>query len=159
MKEKNRDTYACAVEKRKLGKRKMVKRIILMLLSLMTALSVCSCTEQGKTADCIVIPIVSEIYTQEDYEEACRVVFDYFIGFSGCNMTEISYAGDDKSDEMEEWADEYGVDEVIILESSFVTDSKGGDGSLSAKDTYTGWQWILARDKDGKWQHRDHGYG
>lgn len=52
----------------------------------------------------------------------------------------------------------YGADEVIILESSFETDGKGGDGSLNPNDTYTGWQWILARDNNGKWQHKDHGY-
>ena len=36
---------------------------------------------------------------------------------------------------------------------------KGGDGSLNPNDTYTGWQWILARNKGGKWKHKDHGYG
>ena len=137
----------------------MFKKICLLCISAIMVLSICSCSGTGKTDDCKIIPIESDIYTQEDYEEACQVVFDYFKGFKGCNMTEIKYAGDEDADAMKEWAKEYGADEVIILESSFDTDSKGGDGSLNPNDTYTGWQWILARDKDGKWQHKDHGYG
>ena len=137
----------------------MVKRISILVIGIAVIVGLCACSGQGKTSDCKIVPIESEIYTQEDYEEACGVVFDYFKGFSGCNMTEVKYAGDDSKDSMEEWAKEYGVDEVIILESEFTTNSKGGDGSLDPNDTYTGWQWILARDKGGKWKHKDHGYG
>ena len=34
----------------------------------------------------------------------------------------------------------------------------GGDGSFNPNSTYTGWNWILARDQGGKWSHVDHGY-
>lgn len=138
----------------------MLRRVCMLCVSVIMALSLCACSREGKTTDCNIIPIKSEIYTQKDYDEACQVVFNYFKEFTGCNMTEIKYAGDDSEDAMKEWAEEYGVDEVIILESNFDTDSKGGgDGSLNPNDKYTGWQWILARDKKGKWQHKDHGYG
>jgi len=137
----------------------MLRKLSLLFISAIMIFTLCACSGAGNSADCTIVPIESEIYTQEDYDEACQVVFDYFKGFEGCNMTEIKYAGDDNADAMKEWAEEYGVDEVIILESTFDTDSKGGDGSLNANDTYTGWQWILARDKNGKWQHKDHGYG
>ena len=115
--------------------------------------------DPGKTSGCNIVPIDSGVYTQEDYEQACSVVFRYFKGFRGCTMTEIRYVGDDELDAMKEWAKEYGVDEVIILESDFTTDEKGGDGSFEPNDTYTNWNWILARDKNGKWKHKDHGYG
>ncbi len=65
-------------------------------------------------------------------------------------MTEISYAGDENADAMKWWAAKYGVDEVIILISSFDTDSKGGDSSQNPYDIYTGWQWILDREKKGE---------
>lgn len=138
---------------------KTVRRLVILSVIAVMILSLCACSGSGKTSDCNIIPIESNIYTQKDYEEACQVVFEYFKGFTGCNMTEIAYAGDDRSDAMKEWAYNYGADEVIILNSSFDTDSKGGDGSLNPNDTYTGWQWILARDKGGKWKHKDHGYG
>ncbi len=137
----------------------MSRRIYLLVVSAIMIFSLCACSGAGKTADCKIIPIESNIYTQKDYEEAYQVVFDYFKGFTGCNMTEIKYAGDDYADAMKEWAENYGVDEVILLTSTFDTDSRGGDGSLNPNDTYIGWEWILARDKDGKWQHKDHGYG
>jgi len=113
----------------------------------------------GKTSGCSIVPIESEVYTQEDYEQACAVAFRYFKGFRGCTMTEIRYAGDDELDAMKEWAKEYSTDEVIILESDFTTDGKGGDGSLNPNSSYTDWMWILARDKNGRWKHKDHGYG
>ncbi len=137
----------------------MLKRICSLLVSAIMIFSLCACSGAGKTADCEIVPIESEIYTQKDYEEACQVVFHYFKGFTGCNMTEIQYAGDDYTDAMKAWAESYGVDEVILLTSTFDTDSRGGDGSLNPNDTYIGWEWILARDNDGKWQHKDHGYG
>ena len=115
--------------------------------------------EPGKTSGCNIMPIESEVYTQEDYERACSAAFRYFKGFRGCTMTRIRYAGDDELDAMKEWAKEYGADEVIILESDFTTDDKGGDGSLDPNSTYTDWMWILARDKNGRWKHKDHGYG
>lgn len=135
---------------------KFVRKTLLMSIFLIMVMCLCACSGPGKTANCNIIPIESEIYTQEDYEDACRVVFHYFKGFTGCDMTEIRYAGDDKSERERDLQD---ADEVIVLESSFDTDSKGGDGSLNPNDTYTGWQWILVRDKAGRWKHKDHGYG
>ena len=135
---------------------KLVRKTLVMSIILIMVMCLCACSGLGKTANCNIIPIESEIYTQEDYEEACQVVFDCFKGFTGCSMTEIRYTGDDKS---EKERDVQEADAVIVLESTFDTDSKGGDGSLNPNDTYTGWQWILVRDKDGKWQHKDHGYG
>lgn len=139
----------------------MIKKLTLIFVTSIMIISLCSCSgQQEKTADCNIIPIKSEIYSQEDYDEACQVVLEYFEeNFTGCNMIEIKYAGDDDLDAMKEWAGEYGVEEVILLESSFETDSNGGDGSLNPNDTYTDWRWIVVRDKDGKWQHKDHGYG
>lgn len=112
----------------------------------------------GKVSSCEIAPIESNVYTEEDYKEAYKVAFSYFKkNFTGCTMTSIRYAGDDELDAMKEWAKEYGVDEVIILESDFTTDDKGD--VFNPNDTYTDWDWILARDKNGRWKHRDHGYG
>lgn len=139
---------------------KMIKKILpaLIILAIISLIYVYA-FDPGKTSDCNVVSIESDVYSQEDYEQACAVVFRYFKGFIGCTMIEIRYAGDDELDAMKEWAKEYGMDEVIILESDFTTDSKGGDGSFNPNDTYTGWNWILARDKNGRWKHKDHGYG
>ena len=59
---------------------------------------------------------------------------------------------------MKEYAEGNGVDEVIILESDFKSGNRQELG-LNPNDEYTDWQWILIRNKGGKWRHRDHGYG
>ena len=142
------------------GVLKLIKKLIPIIVGLaILSLIYFVGFDPGKTSGCNTVPIESEVYTQEDYEQACAVAFRYFKGFRGCTMTEIRYAGDDELDAMKEWAKEYSMDEVIILESDFTTDSKGGDGSFNPNDTYNDWNWILARDKNGKWKHKDHGYG
>lgn len=113
----------------------------------------------GKTANCEITPIESSVYTEEDYRAACKVAFGYFRRhFAGCEMTAIRYAGDDNLDAMKEYAEGNGVDEVIILESDFNSGNRQ-DLGLNPNDEYTDWQWILIRNKGGKWKHRDHGYG
>lgn len=113
----------------------------------------------GKTSKCEIVPIESSVYTEEDYRAACKVAFDYFRNhFAGCEMTAIRYAGDDNLDAMMEYAEGNGVDEVIILESDFKSGNRQELG-LNPNDEYTDWQWILIRNKGGKWRHTDHGYG
>ena len=113
----------------------------------------------GKTSKCEIAPIESSVYTQEDYKSACRVAFRYFRNhFAGCEMTAIRYAGDDDYEAMKEWAEEYGVDEVIILESDFKS-GNSFQGSLNPNHEYTDWNWILAREKGGRWKYKDCGDG
>lgn len=113
----------------------------------------------GKVSNCEIAPIESSIFTEEDYEAAYKVALNYFRkNFTGCTMTSIRYAGDDRLDGMKEWAEEYDVDEVIILESDFRSGSNMELG-LNPNQDYTDWQWILVRNKGGRWKHRDHGYG
>ena len=113
----------------------------------------------GKTSKCEIVPIESNVYTEEDYRAACKVAFGYFRRhFAGCTMTSIRYVGDDNLDAMKEYAEGNGVDEVIILESDFNSGNRQELG-LNPNDEYTDWQWILIRNKGGKWRHRDHGYG
>lgn len=113
----------------------------------------------GDVSDVKVVEYQSETYTEKDIETAIEVVKDYFKEeFKGCTLTEITYAGDEKSADYVEWAERINRDEVIVLTSSFEVDSSGGDGSLNPDSTYTGWMWILARNSGGNWQHVDHGY-
>jgi len=57
-----------------------------------------------------------------------------------------------------DWATRNNADEVIVLISTFVTDSRDGNGSLNPDTTYVDWKWILVRDDGGEWKHADHGY-
>lgn len=138
---------------------KKAKYFASILLGICIAFSLSACGSAGNTDSVKIEPIESSIYTEEDYNQAVDVAMNYFKkNFADCTMTEIRYAGDDMSDAMKEWEKDYGMDEVIILECDFDTGAHC-DNSLDRNSTYTDWQWILARNKGGKWEHKDHGYG
>lgn len=103
----------------------------------------------------------SGLYSEDDIYSAIQTIVDEFNrDWNGCTLTEISYAGDERTAaEAETRAEDYPGCEVIVLTSSFDVDSSGGDGSLEANTTYEDWSWILVREKGGKWRHVDHGYG
>lgn len=98
----------------------------------------------------------SDIYSEEDINEAIEVVEEYFVKyFDGCRLEKIAYAGDEEQRFMHS---ENG-DEVITLISDFYVYPRGGGYSFNSNDTYTDWFWILERKPNGKWEHKDHGYG
>ena len=103
---------------------------------------------------------LSNIYTDWEISKAVDVAVRYFEKeFDGCTLLEIGYVGDQDGKTFIERANQYGVDEVIILVSSFAVGPEGGDGSLNPNDTYRNWKWILGRTNGGQWKHLDHGYG
>ena len=135
-----------------------MKKLISVLLCVILLFSLSACSG-GKT-DGVTIPFVdSETYSQEDIDSAVNTIIKEFkAGWSGCTLTEIYYAGDDVSAEYQDWAERYNADEVIVLISSFDTDSPAGNSGLNSDFTYKNWNWILVRTSGGKWKHVDHGY-
>ena len=103
--------------------------------------------------------VASERYSQKDIEAAIGAIKKEFVrNWNGCTLTEISYAGDDVSENHRKWAERNGADEVIVLTSSFDVAEQGASPSLNPGSTYTRWMWILVRSEGGTWQHVDHGY-
>lgn len=136
-----------------------MKKIVSFLLCIILIFSITACGSAGDTSNVKVDPIKSSIYTDDDYKQAVNVAMSYFHRhFTDCTMTNIRYVGDDMEDAQKEWAKDYDMDEVIILTSDFKT-GRHSDKSLDPDSKYTDWQWILARNKGGKWKHKDHGYG
>ena len=135
-----------------------MKKLILLVLSLILMLSLTACGKISKELK-ILPSEPSELYTEEEISDAIDAVQSYFKkNFSGCTLTEIGYAGDKKSRADADFAERINGDEVIVLTSSFEVDSSGGDGSLNPNSTYNRWQWIMARKNGGRWKHVDHGY-
>lgn len=134
---------------------------ICMLLVLITMSALTACGNNGNIDHVQVLEWdPSGIYTDDEIEAAMRTVEDYFYEeFAGCTLTELYYPGDAHADEFDEWAAHYGADEAIVLYSAFDVDSAGGDGSFNPNSTYRGWKWILIRNENGDWEHKDHGYG
>ena len=132
-------------------------RKVIALCSTLTLLSLYSCTPMtGVVKNAKVEKIASEIYSEEDINEAIDVIEKYFVEeFNGCRLEKIAYAGDETTNRESQYYNE----ELIVLISDFYVYPEGGDGSLLTDYTYTDWNWILEKTPDGNWEHKTHGYG
>lgn len=134
-----------------------MKRLLYLVLAAMLALSLTGCGRISSTLE--ITCDTSQIYSTVEIHDAMDVAKAYFQReFDGCTMTALGYIGDEKKDYMDGFAAQYGVDEVIVLVSDFET-GRFGDEALNANDTYRSWKWVLARNSDGNWEHKTHGYG
>ncbi len=136
-----------------------MKKVLLLSIFFLLLLLLTACG--GKISKDIEINSnsPSNLYTEKEILDAIKVTEKYFKKeFSGCTLTSIAYAGDEKSLQNLDFAERIGGNEVIVLTSSFDVDESGGDGSLNPNSTYSNWMWILARKDGGKWKHVDHGY-
>lgn len=134
-----------------------MKKIVDFLLCIVIIFSLSACGGNVKNVN--VVEVESEVYSSEDINSAIEVITKEFDKeWNGCSLKEIYYAGDKTSNDYQDWADRNDANEVIVLSSSFIVDSSGGDGSLNPNSTYDGWNWILIRNNGGPWRHVDHGY-
>ncbi len=102
----------------------------------------------------------SERYSRAEIARAMDQVEDYFKKeFDGCKLLNLRYDEEKTRAEAEEWAEQYGADEAIVLYSDFEVDESGGDGSLNPDSTYRNWKWILIRNRREGWELKTWGYG
>lgn len=139
-----------------------MKKIVIFCL-IFVFLSFYGCTPiTGTVKDVQVKNVKSDIYSEDDINEAIEVIEDYFVkNFNGCSLKKIAYAGDEITKLESQYQSEHSDSnkDVIVLTSDFYVYPKCGDRSLNTDSTYTGWKWILVRMPNGKWEHKDHGYG
>ena len=110
----------------------------------------------GDTDNVEVRQVASSLYSQEDIDEAIDVVkSDFMKDWWGCELTLIYYAGDDYCKYESE---QRGVETIVLLSEFKTGKHMPDDTSLNENETYTNWNWILVREKDGTWKHIDHGY-
>ena len=134
-----------------------MKKIISVVLILVCVLTLSACG--GDVSNVQITDNSSKVYTDEEIKDAIDVTFDYFKKeFKGCTLKEITYIGDDKLSDYQEFAERNNADDVIVLISTFEVGASGGDGSLNPDSTYENWNWILVRNKGENWKHVDHGY-
>ena len=101
----------------------------------------------------------STLYSTKELHEAMDVVETCFQEqFPGCTLLKLCYDEDYSNALCGEWTELYGADEAIILTSSFLVGSEGGDGSLNSGMVYDDWQWILTRSHKEPWCLQTWGY-
>ena len=143
-----------------------MKKLICILLSVTVLFLMSACNVQlNKSGNVKSVKIeeweVSKLYSDDEIKAAIKASEDYFEKeFGGCTLTKITYAGDNVSLNETAYRKDNGsnYDKVIVLLSSFDTDSFGGDGSLNPNSTYDNWNWIMGKKHGDKWEHIDHGY-
>ena len=135
----------------------LMKRFIALVLAIICILVLVSCG--GNVKNVKITDYSSEIYSDAEIKSAIEVAIDYFKkNFEGCTLTEITYLGDEKNNDWQDFAERNNATDVIVLVSSFEVGASGGDGSLNPNSTYNNWKWILVKNNNGKWEHVDHGY-
>ena len=104
----------------------------------------------------------SELYTEDELEEAAVQVKCKFATFAGCELHALRYAGDDcDSAENLKWLNGLDEGKDYVQAAEFLADfhSPVEDGGAWEPDTeYTDYQWWLAREEGGGWQLLSWGY-
>ena len=118
--------------------------------------------EEAESAGFKVDYKTSDLYTKEDMDAAVAEIMKEFDTWEGCEMHEISYTDDQTCKDNISYADELdadkkGYENCIVFTSSFHSPKEGG-GAWEADTEYEGWQWFLARVKDGSWELLTWGY-
>lgn len=114
------------------GDRKM-KKIIYSLFCILLGINLSACSK-GNIRNPATHPVESELYTEQEINEAIAIIENEFQNqWKGCTLREIYYAGDQHSQDHQEWARRNNAEDVIVLSSSFDVDASGGDGSLNPK--------------------------
>lgn len=141
-----------------------MKKITLIIFTILTAVIWCSCTE-SESADISNVKIdygVSEVYSKADIESAAMVVENKFKTFEGCNLYLLKYEGDDYCKDNLSYCKELDSSkefiDCMVFKSKFRSPKNGG-GNWEADTVYDDWEWFLAREKDGSWKLLTWGVG
>ena len=140
-----------------------MKKSVSLLLIIIMLFSLNACGNipaiYGDSSDAMTSEYSSDVHSKEDIEAAIEAAKNYFDKeFEGCKLLTITYGGDDLLDSHTDSTESGKKEDVIVLESTFYVSPDGGDGSLNQDYVYTGWKWIIVKDADGNWVHKDHGY-
>lgn len=109
----------------------------------------------GDASNVMITPEESEIYTDEQIDEAIDIVrVDFEKSWKGCTLTEIRYGGDEVARVESECR---GVETIVLL-STIETDRNAYGSGFNTNETYPDYQWILTKDDNGNWVHIDNGY-
>ena len=102
----------------------------------------------------------SDHFSREEIQDAMELVERVFAReFAGCTLLQLTYDEEFSQRRAQDWAENYGAEEGIVLLSSFTTGPSSVSGGFNPNDLYTRWQWILTRNEGDAWELRTWGYG
>ena len=106
----------------------------------------------------------SEIYTQDDLDDAVIQIKCKFASLPGCELKSIRYAGDEAASKenlkrMNEIDSGAKYTQVVEFLMDFHSPEDTSDTTLNSDYDYTDYQWWLARTDDSGWEIVSFGYG
>lgn len=108
----------------------------------------------------------SDIYDQEDMDEAIKLIRKEFAGWTGCELHNIRYTSDDCNSKeniksVNSLADGKKYTQCIKFRTDFHSPTKNEDLEKTAWEPdkeYKDYEWTLAREDDGNWELVNCGY-
>lgn len=136
-----------------------MKKWITAVLAALLALCLAACGGGGGTTTGVERTIgPSGQFREAEIRRAMDLVEKQFEkGFVSCRLLTLTYQEEDSQKTAASWAQQYGADEAIVLESSFYVEGDRNP-SLNPNSVYRGWQWILTRSAGGTWTLQTWGY-
>lgn len=135
------------------------KSILLFLLVFLILMVNIGCSNNKKEENAVKNITKSNIYKEDELNEAMDALIQYFEEkFVGVNLINVSYVGDENKADIEIYKKEYAVDNLIILNTTFNTESTIGDIPFDINSEYKDYPWIMVKNEEGKWVVRSWGY-
>jgi hypothetical protein len=144
-----------------------MKKLLSLVCFVILCFTLTSCASNiGKTTNAVISFGKSSKFSKAELQSAVDCVTSKFKDFNGCTLTKLWY-DEKKSNHM---AKEYMTigkgsvnkikkGNVLVLLSNFNVDSTGAKNGFNPNSKYTGWNWILIRNKNkGAWRVEDWGY-
>lgn len=132
-----------------------MKRILSLLLIFVLLLSLTSC---GTLNFVDIEEFSSETYTDRDITSAMEVVLEEFQGKTDRILLNLSYIGDSRLADYEDWADRNGADDVIVFLTDYYVSFFSDTPTQNTASEYENWKFILVRTNGGEWEIVDQGY-
>jgi hypothetical protein len=131
-----------------------MKKAIAILLLFTCLISFSSCGSGSVK----IVDHSSEIYSDEDIEAAMKVVMQAFESYELWYLLELSYIGDDRMENYQDYTEREEADEVIVLLSDFYVSIFSDSPAMNTGSKYEGFNWILVRNEGTDWRIVDRGY-
>ncbi len=133
-----------------------MKKLFLIALSAGFVFSLGACSSKSTISkELIVHKETSKIYSDKEINEGMEVVKEFFEeNIESSTLTSIGYAGDQIT---LQWDKNTKPGKIMIINASFDTGTFGVSPTVNKNTTYD-WSWILVKDENGHWQHKNHGY-
>ena len=132
-----------------------MKKAIAILLLFACLMSFPACGSRSVK----IVDHSSEIYSDEDIDAAMKVVMQAFDESSELwYLLELSYIGDDRMEDYQDYTEREEADEVIVLLSDFYISIFSDSLVMNTGSKYEGYNWILVRNEGTDWRIVDRGY-